>query len=86
MGRPQGTKNKRELSGYEGLIEGIYILTISDYKKALRDLMRYRENSNAQTMKHECERALLADKFNTNFNGEMIIESCKCAVGYKEEE
>ena len=62
---------------YYDLLRAIYKKSTNDYKQALRKLKRDPNNRKALLSKYICERFFIEDPYNTELDGEKIIELIK---------
>lgn len=62
---------------YYELLRAIYRANTNDYKQALKKIKRDANNRKALLSKYICERFFIDDPYNTELDGEKIIELIK---------
>ena len=65
------------MDAYHELLREIYKKNTSDYKQALKKIKRDPNNRKALLSKYICERFFIDDPYNTELDGEKIIELIK---------
>lgn len=77
FGREKKASYNAAMDSYYELLRAIYNKNTKEYKQALRKLKRDPNNRKALLSKYICERFFIEDPYNTELNGEKIIELIK---------
>lgn len=72
----------RNLSPYEALGNAVVLQAVKDYREAVHKLSRGKKNTNAESMKHECEIFFKSPYFNvfTQLDGKVILSQLEKEV------